>query len=169
MTPQEFDEAEAYWTSREAESRRMPKDELRAAVESFLSSHNTCALACGAGDFVRCTPLEYSYRDGAIWIFSEGGLKFRALRRNPNVSLAVFEPYSGFGKLTSVQITGTATIVDPDSPEFASAAAEKGLPSDMLDRLRSRLHLIKIVPSRIDYLCSELKARGYDPRQWLEP
>jgi hypothetical protein len=39
----------------------------------------------------------------------------------------------------------------------------------MLGRMRSRLHLIKVVPSRIDYLCSALKERGYDPRQWLEP
>ncbi|RRF89236.1 MAG: pyridoxamine 5'-phosphate oxidase family protein [Coriobacteriaceae bacterium] len=169
MTPQEFDEAESYWTSREAESKRMPEGELRAAIEAFLASHNTCALACGAGDFVRCTPLEYAYRDGAFWIFSEGGLKFRALRRNANVSLAVFEPYSGFGKLESAQVTGTAAIVDPDDPAFARAAAEKGIPVDMLARMRSRLHLIKVAPSRIDYLCSALKAQGYDPRQWLEP
>ncbi|MGN0076517.1 MAG: pyridoxamine 5'-phosphate oxidase family protein [Parafannyhessea sp.] len=169
MTPQEFDEAETYWTSREADSKRMPQDELRKAVDGFLSSHNTCALACGAGDFVRCTPLEYAYRDGAFWIFSEGGLKFRALRRNTNVSLAVFEPYSGFGKLESAQVTGTVTIVDPGSPEFAKAAAEKGIPANMLDKLRSRLHLIKVEPTRIDYLCSALKEHGYDPRQWLEP
>ena len=169
MTPQELDEAESYWTSREAESKRMPEGELRTAIEAFLASHNTCALACGAGDFVRCTPLEYAYRDGAFWIFSEGGLKFRALRRNANVSLAVFEPYSGFGGLESAQVTGTAAIVDPNDPAFAQAAAEKGIPADMLDRMRSRLHLIKVVPSRIDYLCSALKERGYDPRQWLEP
>ncbi len=30
------------------------------------------------------------------------------------------------------------------------------------------LNLIRIVPSRIDYLSSALKAKGYGARQWIE-
>ena len=168
MTNDEYDEAAAHWTSREAGAARMPADELRGEIDAFLSSHNTCALACGSGDFVRCTPLEYAWRDGAFWIFSEGGLKFRALKENKNVSLAVFEPYGGFGKLASAQVTGAAELIDPEAPEFAEAAAAKGLPAQALPKLRGMLHLIRVRPTRIDYLCSELKSRGYDSRQWLE-
>lgn len=168
MTPDEFDEAAAYWTRKEGDAARMPETDLRKTIDEFLTSHNTCALACAAGDFVRCTPLEYSYRDNTIWIFSEGGLKFAALKENPNVSLAVFEPYAGFGKLESAQITGTACIVDPESDEFARAAEARGIKGDALARVRGMLHLIKIAPSRIDYLSSDLKAKGFDSRQWLE-
>ena len=168
MTPEEYEQAVNYWIAKEAEARRMPADELRAEVDAFLSGHDVCALACGNGDFVRCTPLEYAWRDGAVWIFSEGGLKFRALAHNDNVSLSVFEPDCGFGKLQSAQITGKAQVVDPMSEEFAAAAAAKGLPAGALDKLRRMLHLIKIEPSRIDYLCSSLKARGYESRQWLD-
>ena len=146
----------------------MPADELRAAIDAFLSAHNTCALATGAGDFVRCTPLEYAWRDDALWIFSEGGLKFRGLKDNKKVSVAVFEPYDGFGKLVSAQIAGTAELIDPGNPEFAAAAANKGIPATALKNLASKLHLIKVAPSRIDYLCSNLKAQGYDARQHLE-
>ena len=168
VTPSEFDKAAAYWTSKEDGEKRMPADELRAAINVFLSEHNTCALATGAGGFVRCTPLEYAWRDGALWIFSEGGLKFRGLKDNRHVSVAVFEPYDGFGKLASAQITGTAELVDPSNPEFAEAAASKGIPANALKTLASKLHLIKVTPDRIDYLCSDLKAQGYDSRQHLK-
>ena len=168
MTPKEFDKAAAYWTSKEDGEKRMPQDELLAAIDAFLAKHNTCALATGSGDFVRCTPLEYAWRDGAIWIFSEGGLKFRGLKGNANVSIAVFEPYDGFGKLASAQITGTAGLVSADDPAFAEAAAAKGIPATALEKVADRLHLIRVTPSRIDYLCSELKAQGYDARQHLD-
>ena len=168
MTPEEYEQAANYWIAKETEARCMPEDELRAEVDAFLSGHDVCALACGSGDFVRCTPLEYAWRDGAFWIFSEGGLKFRALAQNRNASLAVFEPNCKFGKLMSVQVTGTAQVIDPESDDFAAATAARGLPAGALDKLRKMLHLIKVEPSRIDFLCSDLKTRGYDSRQWLE-
>lgn len=167
MTPEEYRTAANYWTSRENDAGRMPKGELEGAIDAFLGSHNTCALACGSGDFVRCTPLEYSWRNGAFWIFSEGGLKFKALGENKNVSLAVFEPYGGFGKLASAQVTGTAEVVDPESCEFARAAQAKGIRPEALERVKGMLHLIKVAPSRIDFLSSDLKEQGYDSRQWI--
>ena len=168
MIPEEYDRATEYWTEREDAEKRMPEDELRDAIDGFLAAHSTCALATGSGDFVRCTPLEYAWRDGAIWIFSEGGLKFHGLRDNKNVSVAVFEPYTGFGKLASAQVTGAAEIIDADDPAFAAAAAAKGIPAAALEKVAARLHLIKVSPSRIDYLSSDLKAQGYDARQHLE-
>ncbi len=168
MNSEECEKAANYWVAREADAKRMPGEELRAAIDDFLSTHNTCALATGSGDFVRCTPLEYAWRDGAFWIFSEGGLKFRGLASNKNVSLAVYEPYGGFGSLESAQIIGTAEIVDPDSSEFAQAAAAKNIPAASLDRIKGMLHLIKVTPTRIDYLSSSLKKLGYDSRQWVE-
>ena len=123
MNSKEYEEATDYWVAREADAKRLSAKELRAAIDAFLGSHNTCALATGEGDFVRCTPLEYVWRDGVFWMFSEGGLKFCGLASNKNVSLAVYEPYGGFGSLESAQVTGTAETVDPDSAEFAQAAA----------------------------------------------
>lgn len=83
--------------------------------------------------------------------------------------LAVFEPYGGFGKLASVQVTGVAELVDSEAPEFADAAAAKGLPASALPKLCGMLHLIRVVPSRMDYLCSDLKSRGYDACQCAGP
>jgi hypothetical protein len=168
MTPEQYEQAATYWTDKEAAAKRMPEDKLRHRIDSFLAGHNTVVLACGYDDFVRCTPLEYDWRDGALWIFSEGGLKFRALKHNKNVGAAVFEPYAGFGTLESAQITGTAEIINPQSDAFTEAAEAKGLPVETIDKMRGMLHLIKIVPTRIDYLNSALRKEGYDTRQWLE-
>ena len=64
MTPEEFDEAAEYWTEGDATSARMPEDELRKAIDAFLGEHQICAMATASADLVRCTPLEYTYRDG---------------------------------------------------------------------------------------------------------
>lgn len=168
MTHEEYQQAQTYWTSKEANAKRMPAAELQEELDEFFSNHNTLALATGWGDWVRCTPLEYSYRDGAFWVFTEGGLKFRGLEHNSNVSFAVFEPYSCFGSIRSAQVTATAVVVDPQSAEFAEAAAEKGLTGQALAKVKGSLHLLKLVPTRIDYLCSDLRQRGYNVRQWVE-
>lgn len=52
----------------------MSQDRLKKAVENYIKTNNVCALATGTGDYVRCTPLEYSYHNGKFWIFSEGGV-----------------------------------------------------------------------------------------------
>lgn len=169
MTHEEYQQAASYWTDKEATASRMPDEELRREVDAFLSSHNTCALACGWGDFVRCTPLEYAWRDGAVWIFTEGGLKFRALEHNPAVSLAVFEPYGSPKGLMGAQVSGVAQVVDPESDDFAEAVRARGIADAMLPKVRTMLHLLRIVPTRVDYLDSSLRARGYDARQWIDP
>lgn len=170
MNHEDFERAASYWEQKEKErdaSANMPSAELRAAIDDFLSNHNTCALATGTGDFVRCTPLEYLWRDGAFWIFSEGGRKFTGLAHNSNVCLTVFEPYEGFGKLASIQVSGRAEIVDPASPEFVQAMGYRGIPGAQRDKIAHMLHIIKIVPVEVDYLDSTLKKRGYESRQHL--
>ena len=175
MNEQDFERAASYWDRKEAASAAdqsagacMPADELRAEVGRFLQEHNTCALATGHGVQIRCTPLEYTYHDGAIWIFSEGGRKFVGLARNSQVSLAVYEPYGGFGKLASVQIDGVAEVLLPGDEEYRQAAAFRHISMDVLQGLSEPMYLIKVVPTRIDYLCSDLKGRGYASRQHLE-
>ena len=62
MTTEEYKEAATYWTSKER--KEMPTDQLKPIVEEYLSAGSVCALATGTGDYVRCTPLEYSFHDG---------------------------------------------------------------------------------------------------------
>ena len=171
MDREELERAATYWERKDAErdpSLVMPADELRRELDSFLSERNTCALACASGDLVRNTPVEYVWADGCFWIFSEGGLKFRALAGNDHVCVAVFDAYDGFGRLAGAQVTGEAEVLDPASPGFTHALELRGIPAERAERVASMLHVIRVRPTQADLLLSSLKGRGYDSRQHLD-
>ena len=166
MTTEEYKKAATYWTSKER--KEMPQDQLKPIVEEYLSAGSVCALATGSGDYVRCTPLEYSYHDGKFWIFTEGGEKFIGLEKNDNVSLAVFDKNPSFGELKSVQVMGKATIIKPMSAEYVAHAEYKKIPVAVLQKLADQgksMHLLCIKPIKMDVLFSEFKRKGYDSRQ----
>jgi len=167
MTKTDYKAAASFWTDKEISARKIDRKELKAKIDAFLSAHTVCALAAGSGKDIRCTPLEYSYHTNAIYILSEGGLKFRALETNSSVSLAVFDISSGFGNLNSIQITGTAEIIDADSAEYSAILAYKKIPAEAIWKLSHPMYLIKVTPSRFDMLCSDFKKAGYDVRQSL--
>lgn len=164
----DYDKAAEFWTEKESASVKCP--DVKERLEKFVSERSVCALAVGSGDFVRCTPLEYSWLDGAFWIFSEGGLKFRALKDNKNVCLAVFDTADGpnFGKLHSAQISGRAEIVEPFSDEYIKLLEYKKIPEAAVRKMPEPINLIKIIPAEADYLDSGLKKEGFDSRQHIE-
>ncbi len=166
MDSREYESAANYWIEKDAASKHMPREKLGEAIDAFLAAHNTCALATGAGSFVRNTPLEYNYFDGEIWIFSEGGLKFKALAQNKNVCLAIFDAY-GAAPLVGMQIMGTAELVEDWSEEYVRLLERKGINAEAFKKSGHALHLLHIVPSSIDFLNSSFKEQGYSSRQHL--
>lgn len=165
----DYEKAASFWIDQEKESTHLPEDLLEKKIDAFLDAHDTCALATASSDgFVRNTPLEYNHIDGKLYLFSEGGLKFKGLKDNKNVSITVFEPYSGFAHLKSVQMQGTAEIVEPFSDEYLMAMAIKKIPEVAMRKLPQPMNLIKINPICFDYLDSELKEEGCSNRQHLE-
>lgn len=168
MTHEEFEAAANYWRVKDAAGKKMDREALLAAVETYISGHNTCALATGFGTFVRCTPIEYSWHDGAFWMFSEGGMKFFALEQNRSVCLAIYDAYHGFGSLGGMQVSGEAKLVEPYCAEYVAAAAAKKIPLEALKKLPAPMHLIKVTPRHIDFLSSEFQKQGLDSRQSVE-
>lgn len=166
MTHEEYIKAANYWKNKEQD--KMPEDKLRQAVETYISENNTCALATGTGDYVRCTPIEYSYHNGSFWMFSEGGEKFIGLEKNPNVCIAIYDKYDGFGSLKSLQIMGRAEIIEPFSDVYKAHAEYKKVPLAALEKLDPPMNLICITPIKIEVLCSDFKKAGYSSRQTLE-
>ncbi len=163
----DYKKAASYWMEKDTKAARMDHDALLAQIEKFIMAHNTCAMATGCGDFVRCTPIEYNYKDGRFWLFSEGGLKFRALEGNKNVCLAIYDGFNGLGQLGGMQITGTAELVEPWTGEYMDLLAFKKINAEKLKQLPVIMSLIKVMPTRIDFLCSEFKNLGFDSRQYL--
>lgn len=167
LSHEEYESAANYWKEKDAQSEKMPEAILKQAVERYIQENNTCALATAAGDFVRCTPVEYVYYKNSFWIFSEGGEKFYALEKNKNVCLVIFDKYEGFGKLKGMQVTGIAKAVKPFSEEYAELASVRKIPLETLKKMPHTMNLIKIVPKKIEFLNSDFKKEGADSRQVL--
>ena len=166
-TDRAFRAAERYWDEKDVDSVKLDRARLQAMIDDYIQQNNTCALATGTGDYVRCTPIEYSYHDGCFWMFSEGGKKFIGLGENSNVCLAIFDKYEGFGKLHGMQIMGRAQLVEPFSEVYNAHAAFRKIPLSALRKLPSPMHLIQVRPTRIDCLFSDFKELGCAPRQTL--
>lgn len=165
MTHEQFEKAAQYWNNKEQIA--MPKEALKKAVEEYIQANNTCALATGTGDYVRCTPIEYSYHDDKFWMFSEGGEKFIGLEKNANVCLAIFDKYDGFGKLKSVQVMGKAELIEPFSDIYNRHAEIKKIPLAALQKLENPMNLICVTPTKTEVLFSDFKKDGYSSRQTL--
>lgn len=166
MTHEQFEKAAQYWNNKEQIA--MPKEVLKKAVTAYINANNTCAFATGTGDFVRCTPIEYSFHDDKFWMFSEGGEKFIGLEKNENVCLAIFDKYDGFGNLKSLQVMGKAEMIEPFSEVYKAHAEYKKIPLEALEKLESPMNLICVTPVKMEVLFSDFKKDGYSSRQTLE-
>ena len=164
----DYNEAANYWLKKDADSQKMDKMLLMERIASFIEGHNTCTLATASEGHTRCTPIEYNYVDKCFYFFSEGGLKFRGLEKNKNVGIAIYEPYNGFGKLKSLQIEGTASLIEPFSDEYLKIMEHKKIPEEAMRKLPQPMNLIKVVPEVFDYLDSDLKKEELSSRQHYE-
>lgn len=168
MEKSDFEKASHFWTEKEKSSVKMDSDTLKIEAEKFIKARNTCALATGFDCFVRCTPIEYNYIDGAFYLFSEGGRKFSALEKNTAVCIAIFDSYTEMSNINGMQVTGNVCFVEPFSAEYNKLLTVKGIPVSALKNLDYTMYLLKVIPSRIDMLCSSFKQKGFDSRQTIE-
>lgn len=152
---------------KDSSNKAIDEQKLKTYVIDYIKKHNTCALATGHNESVRTTPIEYMYNDECIYIFSEGGEKFANLIVNKNVSISIFEPYKSTNKLSGMQITGVAEIVDMGSDEYISALTSRGLNIEEVILLPVALNLIKIHIKKVEFLWSGFAELGYDTKQVL--
>lgn len=143
----------------------LPDEKLLTEIEKFIKSHNTCALATGYDDKIRCTPIEYLYLTGMFYIISEGGEKFANIMLNKNVSLSIFDPYSGMNNLGGMQISGKAFVIENGSEEYEKILGYKGISIKKINELPFSLNLIKIIPEKVEFLSSIFKSKGYSTKQ----
>ncbi len=146
---------------------KIPQTELKAEIEEFLFSHNTCTLSTSCKERVRSTPIEYNYHDGDIYLLSEGGEKFANILLNNKVSIAIYEDYTGMNNLAGMQITGHADVILKDENEYEKILQIKGLNLESIKKMPINLNIIKIKIEKIEFLYSKFKNMGYEARQIL--
>lgn len=100
-----------------------------------------------------------------MYLISEGGEKFSNILLNKNVSLAVYEDYTGMNNFAGMQITGSAYIVPDNTDEYREVIKIKGLNIDFITRLPVDMNMIKIEIKKIEFLYSKFKEHGYESKQ----
>ena len=77
----DYNAAVNYWLNKDKHSQKMPRQQVLERITAFIEGHNTCTLATASEGHTRCTPIEYNFVDNRFYFFSEGGLKFRGLKK----------------------------------------------------------------------------------------
>lgn len=93
-------------------SNALNEVELKKYIDEFIKEHNTCTLDTGYKEFVIATPIEYMYTEDVFYFITEGGLKFNGILQNHNVSIAIYDNYTGMSNLKGLQIQGKAEIIE---------------------------------------------------------
>jgi len=136
------------------------RQELEAEIIDYLHKNQPCTLAtCGSDGKPRVSVVDYVNEGLSIYVFSEGGGKFKNINENNNVAVGIGTSARTITSVRGVNITGTAELFTEDQPEYAHALE---LFKPMLDDFERRtgapvvfppgmVRVIQIKPSKIIY------------------
>lgn len=141
------------------EKKRLTQEELEEKIVEFLAENKICTLATCSNNIPRSTPVRYRSRDLTIYILTEGGMKVKNIRENPNVSVSLYGDYSGFQSVRGLQIWGKAGIIDPEEKEkylearrVINVEEREDLKKLGIKDVRPNMKIIKIEIERARYL-----------------
>ena len=164
----DFAHFQNFWIEQQKTAKHLAPEKVREHIEAFIKAHNTCGFATGYGDYIRCTPIEYTYMDGHFWFVSEGGSKCIGLEKNRNVSLAIFEYYGDVRDSHGLQVMGKAEFYSNTSEEFKKLLAFKGIPYDVVKAAKVEVAVVRVIPDRFEMYDTDFVKEGYDVRQILD-
>ena len=159
-------------------SAQLPEDELKEHISTLFREQTMCTIATADSDGQpRATPLE-CFADGlTLYIFADPGKKIENIKVNPKVSISVCNQINpswngdDWKGHKAAQITGVATILQPDNPESIHARKEVIHWQEFVAALGRDTSeppnglVIKVVPSKIEYSESELMLKGFSSKQ----
>lgn len=165
---------------------KLPEDKLKERINSIFKEQTMCTIATASADGQpRATPLECfaDVTDGlTLYIFADPGTKIENIKVNPKVSIAICNQIKpswkgdDWKKHKAAQITGVATILEPDNPESIHARKEVIHWQEFVGALGwdtsepPKGLVIKVEPKKIEYSESALMLEGYSSKQvWEAP
>ena len=159
-------------------SAQLPAGKLKERITMLFKEQTMCTIATASSDGQpRATPLECFADDMTFFIFADPGIKITNLTENPKVSISVCNQIKprwegdGWKGIKAAQITGMATILQPDEPESIRARKEVIRWQEYVAALGKDTSqpphglVLKVVPSKIEYTESELMLDGYSAKQ----
>jgi len=157
----EYDEKleEDFMEKLKVKKKRLNQDELKKKVIEFLEENKICTLATCSNNIPRSTPVRYRSKDLTIYILTEGGMKVKNIRENPDVSVSLYGDYSGFQSVKGLQIWGKAEIINPEDGEIYLEARRiinveerEDLKRAGIKDIRADMKIIKLEVERARYL-----------------
>ena len=145
---------------------QLSNDEIWQKIVAFLPGRERFALATSYQDEPLATTVDMvlDKKEKVFYVVSEKGTeKLLQIRRNPNVSAVRFAGWTvaegGKKEWRSVQIKGTAEVIDSDDPQFDELLARYHLVRMTPERAHLRFDLTRITPMQIYYFDTTLSAR----------
>jgi len=151
---------------------KMPRDELEQHIIEFIKSHNMCVMATAKDNVPRATAIEYFSVGTTLYMVGDPGTKIEHMKANPQVSISIHDPYTGFFSVKAIVITGKPTLISDSDPEYYEAWKicqwEKIRKELGLTEPPKGILMIKIEAKSIKLLENVLKLKGYDSTQVWE-
>jgi len=139
---------------------RPTRQELEAEIEDYLRKNQPCTLAtCGLNGTPRVSVVDYAHEGLVIYIFSEGGGKFKNIAGNNKVAVGIGSSARTITSVRGLNMQGIAEVFTEDQHEFTHALK---LFKPMLDDFEQRtgtpivlppgmMRVIRITPLHMAY------------------
>jgi len=142
------------------ERSHLTREELEREIINYLSKTQACSLAtCSKDGTPHISVVDYLHDGLTIYIFSEGGDKFKNLKENNKVAIGIGTSAKTVKSVRGVNLWGIAEVFTEDTPEFAygmkffgpilkEQAKEIGGP---LNLPKGTTRMIRVTPTKIVY------------------
>jgi hypothetical protein len=142
------------------ERKHLSKKGLEEEIIDYLSKKQPCSLATWSKDGEpRISVVDYINEGLALYIFSEGGEKFKNLRENNKVAVGIGTSARTSKSVRGVNIWGIAEVFTEDTPEFVHGmelfrpilkSMEEAIGSPV-EVPKGILRMIRITPNKMVY------------------
>ncbi|KPJ61907.1 MAG: hypothetical protein AMJ42_00635 [Deltaproteobacteria bacterium DG_8] len=161
LTEEELDQInEQMFKKMNKERKHLSEVELEKEIVDYLSKRQVCSLAtCGKDGAPRISMVNYINEGLTLYIFSEGGRKFKNLKENNKVAIGIAEHYKAFDALRGVNIWGIAEVFTEEDKEFAHGMElfrpifknfEKQI-GISIEFPKGMLRIIRVIPTKMIY------------------
>jgi len=142
------------------ERKNLLREELEKEISNYLSKTQACSLAtCSRDGVPRISVVDYVNEGLTIYIFSEGGDKFKNLKENNRVAIGIGTSAKKVRSGKGINLWGIAHVFTQDTPEYAYgmklfAAVFKAQEKEIggtLDIPKGTSRLIRVTPTKIVY------------------
>ncbi len=140
--------------------QRPDREALEQEIIEYLGKNHPCTLAtCSREGEPRASVVDYVNDGLELYIFSEGGGKFKNIRENNRVAVGIGTSVRTITSVRGVNIQGTAEVFTDDTSDFQRAfALFKPLLDDFEEKIGApaefppgMVRIIRVKPHRMVY------------------